>query len=259
MKKFSQWITEVQDQYIDMDGAYGAQCWDLHAHFADTFGLPRINTGHAGRWVGWAGNMYDAYPQTPEIEAAYELVPGTMPAEPGDTVIWDDSYWYYPKTHVAIVIKDGPQLLCMSLNSTPSRADNPYPGWTTGPATIQHLPKGGLLGYLRPRMGVKAQSSTEPAVTTQPNTEEGFLMAMTPESQAALGHNAYLAVDSLGRVERQMVAILETLALVLPAVARIDTRAAEEVDVNGRLEKNQALLIESAAAVEQMVAAKGDA
>lgn len=94
-------------------------------------------------------------------------------------------------------------------------------------------------------------------ITTTPS-EDGFLMAMSEESQAALGHNAYLAVDALGRVEKQNRAILETLALVLPAVARIDTRAAEEVDVNGRLEKNQALLLESQAAVEKMVAAKAD-
>lgn len=88
--------------------------------------------------------------------------------------------------------------------------------------------------------------------------QDGFLMAMSEESQAALGHNAYLAVDALGRVEKQNRAILETLALVLPAVARIDTRAAEEIEVNGRLEKNQALLLESQAAVEKMVAAKAD-
>jgi len=161
MQKFSQWIATVQGQYINMDGAYGAQCWDLHAHFADWFGLPRVDTGYPGRWAGWAGNMYDAYPQTPAIEAAYERIPGSQPAQAGDTAIWDDSFWYYPKTHVAEVVKDGAQLLCMSQNSTPSQAGNPYPLWSTGPTTLQHLPKGGLLGYLRPRTGtINPQGTT---------------------------------------------------------------------------------------------------
>lgn len=164
MQKFSAWIAGVQGQYINMDGAYGAQCWDLHAHFADTFGLPRVDTGFPGRWVGWAGNMYDAYPQNDAIAAAYERIPAGQPAQAGDTVIWDDSYWYYPKTHVAVVVQDGAQLLCMSQNSTPSQAGNPYPLWSTGPATIQHLPKGGLLGYLRPRTSVNVQGETTQTV-----------------------------------------------------------------------------------------------
>lgn len=164
MQKFSQWIATVQGQYINMDGAYGAQCWDLHAHFADTFGLPRIDTGYPGRWSGWAGNMYDAYPQNDAIAAAYERIPGDQPAQAGDTVIWDDSFWYYPKTHVATVVQDGAQLLCMSQNSTPSQAGNPYPQWSTGPATIQHLPKGGLLGYLRPRTSISVQGATATSI-----------------------------------------------------------------------------------------------
>lgn len=177
MQKFSQWIAWAQGKYIDMDGAYGAQCWDLSAHFMATMGLPIVHTGGAGRWPGWAGNMYDAYPQSDAIAAAYERVPGSQPAQAGDTAIWDDSFWYYPKTHVAVVVQDGAQLLTMSQNSTPSVAGNPYPGWTTGPATIQHLPKGGLLGYLRPRMGGLAPQGSVTPIEAPTNTpDEQFLL-----------------------------------------------------------------------------------
>ncbi len=176
-QRFSEWIQEVQGKYIDMDGAYGAQCWDLAAHFMSTMGLPIVHTGGAGRWPGWAGNMYDAYPQSDAIAAAYERIPGSQPAQAGDTAIWDDSFWYYPKTHVAVVVQDGAQLLTMSQNSTPSVAGNPYPGWTTGPATIQHLPKGGLLGYLRPRMGGLAPASSVTPIEAPTNTpDEQFLL-----------------------------------------------------------------------------------
>lgn len=160
-QRFSEWIQSVQGQYIDVDGGYGAQCWDLAAHWSAFLGLPVVNTGGNGRWPGWAGNMVDAYPQSDAVAAAYELVGPGDAAQAGDIAVWGDTFWYYPSTHVAVVVQDGAQLLTMSQNSTPSRADNPYPGSSTGPATIQHLPKGGLIGYLRPRVGLAAQGSVQ--------------------------------------------------------------------------------------------------
>lgn len=160
-QRFSEWIQSVQGQYIDVDGGYGAQCWDLAAHWSAFLGLPMVNTNDNGRWPGWAGNMVDAYPQSDAVAAAYELVGPGDAAQAGDIAVWGDTFWYYPSTHVAVVVQDGAQLLTMSQNSTPSRADNPYPGSSTGPATIQHLPKGGLIGYLRPRVGLAAQGSVQ--------------------------------------------------------------------------------------------------
>jgi len=155
------WIPQVQGQYINEDWnpenqGFGAQCWDLAANWSKSLGLPVINTGYPGRWPGWAGNMVSAYPQTPEIEAAYELTGPDQPGLPGDIVVWGDSFWYYPATHVAVLVADkGLQKLCMSQNSTPSTGDNPYPVWSSGPATLQYLPAQGLIGYLRPRGGLQ--------------------------------------------------------------------------------------------------------
>ncbi|GAA3399423.1 hypothetical protein [Pseudarthrobacter polychromogenes] len=155
------WIPQVQGRYINMDWnptnqGFGAQCWDLAAHWSQILGLPVINTGDTGlkrgRWPGWAGNMVDCFPQTPEIAAAYELISSDAAGQLGDIPVWGDSYWYYPATHVAVLVRDsGAQLLCMSQNSTSSRADNPYPQWSSGPATIQYLPRQGLIGFIRPR------------------------------------------------------------------------------------------------------------
>ncbi|MGK3957903.1 hypothetical protein ACLKOZ_17125 [Arthrobacter sp. R4] len=158
--RLSAWIPHVQGRYINEDGAYGAQCWDLGAHWSRFLGLPVINTGYPGRWVGWAGNMVDAFPQTAEIAAAYTLHGPNEKGQPGDIVVWDDSYWYYPATHVAVLIADkGNQLQCMSQNSTPSRPDNPYPGQSSGPTTIQSLPRQGLLGFIRPRTSINLASA----------------------------------------------------------------------------------------------------
>lgn len=161
------WVPQVQGKYINEDWnpaneGFGAQCWDLAANWSKFLGLPVINTGYPGKWVGWAGNMVSAYPQTPEIQAAYELIAPDAPGLPGDIAVWGDSYKeYYPATHVAVLIKDaGALLLTSSQNSSSSRADNPYPKWTSGPATIQYLPRRGLIGFLRPRTGLSYLGST---------------------------------------------------------------------------------------------------
>jgi len=165
------WMPQVQGRYINEDWnpenqGFGAQCWDIPANWSRYLGLPKISTGGKGRWPGWAGNMADAFPQSAEIAAAYELLPPSATVMGGDILVWDDSYpVWFPKTHTAVGVRDlGAQLLCISQNSTPSRADNPYPQWTTGPTTIQHLPRRGLLGIIRPRTGT---------ITVQSTTEEG--------------------------------------------------------------------------------------
>ncbi|AOY72054.1 hypothetical protein ARZXY2_2524 [Arthrobacter sp. ZXY-2] len=153
LSRFQFWLTSVLGAYIDVDRFAGAQCWDLHAHFADFFGLPVINTtGGSGRWAGYAGTMYRDYPQTKAIRASYVQVPPTERAKPGDQAIWGDSFWYYPATHVAVVIEDRgyEYIRCASQNSSESRWDNPFPGQSSGPVLDQWLPKQGLLGYLRP-------------------------------------------------------------------------------------------------------------
>jgi len=166
------WIPAVQGRYINMDGAYGAQCWDLAAHWCTALGLPVINTGGPGRWPGWAGNMVDAYPQTAAIAAAWELVGPDELGLAGDIAVWGDSYYYYPSTHVAVLVADKiGNLLCMSQNSTPSVAGNPYPGQSTGPTTLQYLPRQGLIGFIRPRTGTIA-----PAGTTNASEEDAVAL-----------------------------------------------------------------------------------
>jgi hypothetical protein len=183
------WVPQVQGQYINMDWnptnkGFGAQCWDLAAHWSAFLGLPIINTGGNGRWPGWAGNMVDAFPQTPAIAAAYTLHGPGETGQPGDITVWGDSYWWYPATHVAVLYADkGTWLTCMSQNSTPSRADNPYPGDSSGPTTIQSLPREGLIGFIRPNLaGLNYQG------TITPLPEESFLMALTDKQQEDLYH-----------------------------------------------------------------------
>lgn len=193
------WIPQVQGQYINEDWnptnqGLGAQCWDLAANWSKRLGLPVINTGYTGRWVGWAGNMVAAYPQSPEIAAAYELIgpdqPG-LPGLPGDIAVWGDSFWYYPATHVAVLVADkGLQKLCMSQNSTPPQGDNPYPVWSSGPATLQYLPAQGLIGYLRPRTGLSAMGTITP-------TEEYDMAELSEGSVQAIADRVIPVITTL--------------------------------------------------------------
>lgn len=178
------WIPQVQGQYINMDWnptnkGFGAQCWDLAAHWSNFLGLPIIHTGNTatkkGRWPGWAGNRVDCFPQTPAIAAAYTLHGPGETGQPGDIVVWGDSnkVWY-PATHVAVLVSDkGAWLTVISLNSTPSRADNPYPEWTSGPTTLQNLPRQGLIGFIRPKVGgLQLHGTTTPASEEDEVTKE---------------------------------------------------------------------------------------
>ena len=174
------WIPQVTGRYINEDWnpenqGFGAQCWDAAANWSRYLGLPVISTRGEGRWPGWAGNMVDAFPQSPEIAAAYELIGPDEPGQPGDIAVWGDGYYYYPKTHVAVLVRDlGAQLLCVSQNSSASLPGNPYPEWTSGPTILQHLPRRGLIGFIRPRPG-----GLTPQGTTTPLSEEDDMP--TPE------------------------------------------------------------------------------
>ncbi|MEJ1195088.1 hypothetical protein [Pseudarthrobacter sp. CCNWLW207] len=157
-QQMMQLVLTLNGTYTNVDGAFGNQCWDSTARIAQLLNLPVINTGGDGRWPGWAGNMVDAFPQSPEIAAAYELLPPEATVMPGDTLVWGDSNQvWYPKTHVANAVKQetgNGWLLCLSQNSSAARPDLPgYDLDSTGPIILQHLPKKGLIGIIRPRGG----------------------------------------------------------------------------------------------------------
>lgn len=225
-QSLADWIPRVQGQYIDMDGAYGAQCWDLAAHWSTTLGLPVVNTGGPGRWPGWAGNMVDAFPQTDAIAAAYELIGPAGRGQPGDIVVWDNSYYYYPSTHVAVVVRDpGGPLTCMSQNSTPSTSGNPYPGWSTGPTTLQSLPRQGLLGFIRPRTGTLApagsiSASEEDAVALEESDRQKFKDFLDDYFMNVRRFDGRNIFDNAERTRQEIAALPETILFE----TRVDNR-----------------------------------
>lgn len=226
------WIPQVTGRYINEDWnaeneGFGAQCWDAAANWSRYLGLPVISTGGEGRWPGWAGNMIDAFPQSPEIAAAYELIGPDEPGLPGDIAVWGDGYYYYPKTHVAVLVRDlDAQLLCISQNSSASRPDNPYPQWTTGPTILQHLPRRGLIGFIRPRTGAGIAAMGE---TTTPLSEEDDMAlpadfenewAVMKEQMASLVTNVATKADVPTKAQNEF-----TQAALVSLVNNVATKA----------------------------------
>lgn len=135
----TQWIQQTQGRYWDMDGAYGAQCWDLWAKYSmDMYGM---SIQDCITPTGYAGGLYTSYPVSARCEQVYERIPasGYSPVA-GDVAIWGYST-YTPYTHVAIVAgNEG-----VKNNSIYIITQNP------DASALKWFPINGLLGYLHPR------------------------------------------------------------------------------------------------------------
>lgn len=106
--------TEFRDKYdgqwIDYDGQYGCQCWDLaQRYFTECLGVPE--------WVlsgcGYVSNML-RQPKRSDLDAYFDEVSVYEMAQ-GDVCIWDD-----PTPHIAILDNwDGNSLWFFSQNPNP--------------------------------------------------------------------------------------------------------------------------------------------
>lgn len=137
---FQEWLNSRNGQAIDVDGNWGAQCWDLWSDYAMTlFGASMYQTStnsggvyhHAGYaceiWHNFGGNLNWAF--TP--------VGADQPAQYGDVVLWEWGSAVGPNSHVALVVEDrGGSIYCLTQNP--------------GAAHYANLSKSGVLGYLRP-------------------------------------------------------------------------------------------------------------
>ena len=134
---FAQWIDQTKNRFWDMDGAYGAQCWDLWAKYSmDMYGM---SIQDCITPTGYAGGLYTAYPVSARCEQVYERIPadGYTPVA-GDVAIWGYGT-YTPYTHVAIVAADGVKdgrIYVITQNPDAS--------------TLKWFPTAGILGYLHP-------------------------------------------------------------------------------------------------------------
>lgn len=152
------WQQRVAWRLIDRDRAYGAQCWDLSADWAEAVaGIDPVDfwTSPApGPDQYAASSMWLYYPTHPVIGAKLARVGRHEIILPGDILVWARSA-AYPGSHTAVALeRTDPatgSVYCMTQNP--------------GAARPERLTLAGYLGALRPR-------------TTTPKEEEEDDMAL---------------------------------------------------------------------------------
>ena len=113
------WVQRTQNKYWDMDGAYGAQCWDLWAKYCmDAYQLP---VSACTTPTGYAGGLYSAFPTSQGVANTFEKKDNNYNPVKGDVVIWQ-ACANYPYTHIAIVLGgiDGDRIDVLTQNPEPS-------------------------------------------------------------------------------------------------------------------------------------------
>ena len=112
-----QWINTVNGKAIDVDGHYGAQCWDLWSHYArNVYGIPAADTNTVD---GYAASVYTArYSRSRALQNVFEQKPANYTPVYGDVAFWHTS----AMNHVAIVVKDNGNGSLQTISQNPNRA-----------------------------------------------------------------------------------------------------------------------------------------
>lgn len=130
----SEWMNSVNGQIVDMDGAYGGQCWDLWSSYArNVYGIPATDTNTVD---GYAASVYTArYDRSRALQDTFSRESADHTPVYGDVAFWNGA----DMNHVAIVIRDNGNGTLETISQNPNKA-----GYTT-------ISKNGIIGYFHPR------------------------------------------------------------------------------------------------------------
>lgn len=128
------WMNTVNGKIIDMDGAYGGQCWDLWSSYArNVYGIPAADTNTVD---GYAASVYTMrYDRSQALQNAFTREAGNYTPVYGDVAFWNGN----GMNHVAIVVRDNGNGTLNTMSQNPDKA-----GYVT-------LSKAGIIGYFHPR------------------------------------------------------------------------------------------------------------
>ena len=128
------WMNNVNGKIIDMDGAYGGQCWDLWSSYArNVYGIPAADTNTVD---GYAASVYTArYDRSKALQNTFIREAGNYTPVYGDVAFWNGN----GMNHVAIVVRDNGNGTLETMSQNPNKA-----GYVT-------LTKNGIIGYFHPR------------------------------------------------------------------------------------------------------------
>ena len=140
------WMNTVNGKIIDMDGAYGGQCWDLWSSYArNVYGIPAADTNTVD---GYAASVYTArYDRSRALQNTFSREGANYAPVYGDVAFWNGN----GMNHVAIVVRDNGNGTLETMSQNPNKA-----GYVT-------ITKNGIIGYFHPR------TTTTPAPTPANN------------------------------------------------------------------------------------------
>lgn len=138
-----EWINTVNGKTIDMDGAYGGQCWDLWSSYArNVYNIPAADTNTTD---GYAASVYTTrYNRSHALQNTFDKKPANYTPTYGDVAFWKRQ----GMNHVAIVIKDNGNGTLTTMSQNPNKA---------GKITIN---KNGIIGYFHPRNTTNTTTTT---------------------------------------------------------------------------------------------------
>lgn len=147
------WLNSVNGRVIDMDGAYGGQCWDLWSSYArNVYGIPAADTNTVD---GYAASVYtDRYNRSQALQNTFTRETGNYTPVYGDVAFWNGS----GMNHVAIVVRDNGNGTLNAMSQNPNKA-----GYVT-------ITKNGIIGYFHPRSASTTAPATSSNVTIIPRT-----------------------------------------------------------------------------------------
>lgn len=149
-----EWMNTVNGKIIDMDGAYGGQCWDLWSSYArNVYGIPAADTNTVD---GYAASVYTTrYDRSQTLQNTFTREAGNYTPAYGDVAFWNGA----GMNHVAIVVKDNDNGTLNTMSQNPNKA-----GYVT-------LSKAGIIGYFHPRTAnTPAPAPSNNNVTIIPRT-----------------------------------------------------------------------------------------
>lgn len=149
-----EWMNSVNGQVVDMDGAYGGQCWDLWSSYArNVYGIPAADTNTVD---GYAASVYtDRYNRSQVLQNTFSREGANYTPSYGDVAFWNGA----GMNHVAIVVRDNGNGTLNTMSQNPNKA-----GYVT-------IGKAGIIGYFHPR------TASAPAPT--PNNNNVTITART--------------------------------------------------------------------------------
>ena len=129
-----EWMNTVNGKVVDMDGAYGGQCWDLWSNYArNVYGIPAADTNTVD---GYAASVYTTrYDRSKALQNTFTRETGNYTPVYGDVAFWNGN----GMNHVAIVVRDNGNGTLETMSQNPNKA-----GYVT-------LTKNGIIGYFHPR------------------------------------------------------------------------------------------------------------